>query len=144
MLVLECNNIKRKVVTSGAIKSSPNSARGTGQRNICQVQKNICSVFEEGHSILQSTLINSVNSYINYFILGSMVMNVFHSSNGLNLFPWQLNFPVLEELKTPLYFTVCAWVLLLASWGFCSCCVLWNLFCYFQLLPWFLLWLLNH
>lgn len=63
----------------------------------------MCSAFEEGLSILWNTFINSVNPRVNYFILGSMVINVF-PSNVVNLFPLQLNFPVLGELKTPLYF----------------------------------------
>lgn len=72
----------------------------------------ICSAFEEVHSILQSTFINSVNSCVNNFTLGSTVINVFHSSNVINLLPLQLNFPVLGQPKTPLYFAVsaCFWL----------------------------------
>lgn len=53
-----------------------------------------------------------MNSCVNNFILGSTVINVFHSINVINLLPLQLNFPVLGQPKTLLYFAVsaCFWL----------------------------------
>lgn len=65
-----------------------------------------------------------------HFLLGSVIVNAFHSSNVVNssnLFPLQLNFPIVGLLKINLCSSVCAWVLLLASWCFHPCWVLWNL-----------------
>lgn len=42
-----------------------------------------------------------------HFLLGSVVLNAFHSSNAVNLFLVQLNVLILGVLKTNVCFSVC-------------------------------------
>lgn len=65
MLALKCNNIKTKIGDFWGNKIIPKLCKENWLKKYPSSEKKICSAFEEGHSILQSIFINSVNSRVN-------------------------------------------------------------------------------